>query len=70
VGRLLTLVTGDGEGAEEVEEGAELVKVGCPLTVLPLADKKAKVLLEFLIDTFRLSISLRVVGCSSCDLDT
>jgi hypothetical protein len=35
VGRLLTLVIGDGEGAEEVEEGAELVKVGCPLTSIP-----------------------------------
>jgi hypothetical protein len=49
----------------EFGEGEEIYPV-----ILSLTDEKPKVLLEFLIDAFRLSISLRVVGCSGCDLNT
>jgi hypothetical protein len=37
--------------------------------ILPLANEQLKVLFKFLVDAFGLSISLRVIGCSGCNLD-
>ena len=37
--------------------------------VLPLVDEQLKVLLQLLVHSFRLSITLRVISCGSCQLN-
>jgi len=38
--------------------------------ILPLIGKKTEILFQFLVDLFCLSISLRVVSCGSCQLNS
>jgi hypothetical protein len=41
----------------------------CPI-VLPFTHKNPEVLFKFLVDMFHLSVSLRVISCGGCKLDT
>ena len=38
--------------------------------ILPLIGEKTEILFQFLVDPFRLSISLRVVGCGGCQINS
>ena len=48
----------------EFHQGEEFQPV-----VLPLVDKQPKVLLLLLVHSFRLSVTLRVISCGSCQLN-
>jgi len=38
--------------------------------ILFLVGEESEILFQFLVDPFRLSISMRVVGCGSCQLNS